>query len=1157
MELKALSTQKIERKEDLTIRPAFPFYSRSRNLQAHLKDLQETLHMVLPDPLPFSDRDSLEKWLEETLPYVVWTQVEFPPDCVSIYFLIKPIQSLPTETFISEMTKRWLLPHEEATILSFKHIHFQFEHYPKQTFFLGEARVLVQNKREATLLAENLPLLKREMVSALKAGRYAKSLLETKALPLDHKMNLIRESFIKLLQKFPEELDESLFERLAFMQAYTLLEFRQERSYDHMGRIILTFFLSRNYVLREVNAFPEKRHMVLRFLPTKLSFPFGKKSVLGLAIAVNLFHKYEFFDEKHVLRAVQKFFPDMRIVTGSTYTSKILSDSVVNLYVELEKKDGSPIFLEERKALKKELQDELKKRIEHLVPSIFMVRNEEDTMRNILMLSREIKSKDDIPQIMISFDQHSQDDLIFTVVLLRVKHETSPSLQDLLKNANPQIRFIPDRIQNVSYINRTIPIEANVFRLQMTKLPSFLRMDFSVNLYLAREEAVKFLTTHLGEVRDYNGGMIVKQGEILTQFKRLFQEVSTRNQELLENFFYSLNPIETQATIALPFLSIFFETFLRLVETEFPRDESYKTEVQKDRDCSLISIRGHSSEFRTCVEEALFEFSKDRLLVTSSLQFEGSYYLSILLSDQDEAKHERFHSLVFETLEDWKKNQKKLQVLKLPYSNFVSLDPRIGGDQESSVITKLLFTGLMRIGKDGKPELSVAESYELSEDHLTYTFKLKKTFWSDGSPVTAQDFVYAWKKMVSPSFSTPFAYVFYPIKNAKLAKEGKVSVDEFGVKALDELTIEIHLENPAPYFLELTANILYCPVNHQLDQKHPNWSKEKSERFICNGPFTQVVPESGVAYSFKKNPKYVKKDEVFFDRILLVKSPEIPTIQMFKDKSIDIIGSGLAPNSVVDIKKYEDQVSFFPSTKVQWCCLNVQHFPFNNLKIRHALSKAIRRDIVMQAYSFKKVPAYTQLPEALTLCKGSDFLLKENEKEARLEFEQGLYELRLKKEDFPIIFISCNYLEVSTAQAIKNQWEKILGVKCVIESFLWKDLFKKLSGKNFEVGVFYWVSWLNDPIYTLQSFKNSKEKVNFSGWQNQSFAHLLDESDHTQDLEKRNRFLYEAEKVLIYEAPVIPVCYSVDWFLKRPNFNLKQSTFNGNIDFAHTFYEKN
>ena len=629
--------------EDLSIRPAFSFYSRSKNLQEHVNIIRKILSQILVEPLPFSDKEGLGKWLDTSIPWISWTEFDSPPDCFSMFFLIKPVISMTSEALVLQLLKQWLLPHEETTVLSFEHMMFFFDLYPTQKLFIAKAKILIKNKKEEELLRQNLPLLKKEMTGMLSSQGYAKSLLETNVLPLDYKVGLIREVLIKLTKRFPEDLDETVFHTLALMQSYTSVEFREQRSYSHLARFVVYMVLIGNYVSRELNVFPEKRHMKILFMPTNLSFPFGIKPVLGLSIGVNFFHKYEFFDEKHVLRSVEKFIPNVRIVAGSFYRITTANNPVTTLYVELEKDDGASFSITERKVLKENLEEELKKRIEHLVPSLFMVRNEEETMRNILMLSREVKSPDDIPQMMVSFDQHSQEDLIFTVVFLRVKKDTTVPLQDLLKDSDDQVFFIQDRIQIVSYLNKKHPIEANVFRLQINKLTSFLRMDFSVNLYLARQKVVAFLTDHLGEIRDYNGGMMLKQGELLSQFKRLFHDVSRRNQELLENFFYSLNPIEAQATIALHSLSLFFELFLKVVEVESPQKKSYLLEFKDDDHATIAVIRASDPQFRINIEEALNKTHiYGRSLITSSLSFEGNHYLSYLYDDQDQNKREIF-----------------------------------------------------------------------------------------------------------------------------------------------------------------------------------------------------------------------------------------------------------------------------------------------------------------------------------------------------------------------------------------------------------------------------------------------------------------------------------------------------------------------------------
>lgn len=1159
MDIKTPSEKKILVVEDLKIRPAFPFYSRAKNLQQHVDTIRGLLSKALPHPLPFSDKTTFEQWIQASVPWISWGEIESPPDCFSMFFLMKPVPSMLSETFISEMIKRWLLPHEETSILSFEHMQILFELYPNQTFFIGEAKILIKNKKQADLMNQNLSLLKKEILSALESGRYARSLLESKALPLDHKINLIRETFIKLIKKFPEDLDETLFHSLATMQSLTTTEFREQRAYSHLARLVVSKLLIRNHLSRELNVFPEKRHMKILYFPTKLSFPFGMKPVLGLCIGLNFFHKYEFFDEKHVLRAAEKFVPNIRVVSGSFYRFITPNNPIVTFYVELEKEDGSLFTLEERKTLKKHLEEELKKRIEHLVPSLFMVRNEEETMRNILMLSRELKRGDDLPQMMVSFDQHSQEDLIFTVVLLRIKKEDSLPLQDLLKEADERVHFISDRIQIVSYLDKEHPIEANVFRLQITKLPSFLRMDFSVNLYLARQEVVSFLTNYLGEIRDYNGGMMLKQGELLSQFKRLFQDVSLRNQELLENFFYSLNPIESQATIALQSLSLFFELFLKVAEQSISQEQPYSVDFEKDDDTVIAVMRADDPQYRGLIEEALSETKiYDRTLISSKLNFEGSYYLSYLYEHSDQKKRELFQEVIVNTLAKWQGDRDKLQVLKLPCYGVVSLDPRIGGDQESSLLIKLLFDGLMRIGDDGKPKLSLAESYTLSEDKKRYIFKIRESYWSNDTRVIAYDFEYAWKKVLSPGFSTPFAYIFYPIKNAKAAKKGEVPLKEVGVKALDEETLIVDLENPAPYFIELTANTLYSPVNHVIDKIHPNWATQRNEDFVCNGPFCQRSHSSHFVFEFAKNNRFWNAQNVKIDRVLFTQVRGKPAIKMFKNNQLNCLGSNLASIDDIGEAEFKEAASFYPLIKVSWECFNVNRFPFNNLNMRLAFSMAVCRKEIIEIFPLpkKRQPAYTPLPNRLTSHMHSDFLIKENPSLAKEYFQEGLKELGLRLEDFPIVYISSTVQDRNVAMTFKRQWERVLGVKCEIELSVWKEHFKKMTSKEYQIGGMNWTSWLRDPIYTLQSFKYADEKVNFTGWEDDRYTKLLDLSDQTIDPEVRKKSLAAAEELLIRNAVVIPVCYDMGWYIKHPHLVLNPSASNGNIDFSQAYFQK-
>lgn len=1151
----------IKAPEDLDICPVFSFYQRNEGVKEHLAKAKRILLQMLPKPMPFKDQKGLEAWLKESLPLFVSTECDPAPSIVTVSFLSKPLCSLPTETFLQEMIKRWLIPHSETTILSFQHMLFYFEHFLKEPFFVAEAKILIKSSKEHDLIKMNLPLLEKEILSAITSGSYAKSILETKALPIDRKSFLVRESLLRLIHRFPDDFDDQILHRFAFAQAYTSDEFKDQRSFPHLTRMITSMYLIRNRMERDLRTLPEKRHMIIRFVQTKLTFVFGQKPVLGMVIGLNFFHQFEFFEEKHILLSVQKFFPHMRLVSGSFHRFQPSQSPIVTIYVELEKEDGSRFFPREVRTLRDHLTDELSKCIEHLVPSLFMVRNEEEIMRNILLLSQELKSVGDLPQMMISFDQHSQEDLIFTVVLLRIKDQNTQSIQELLNEVDPKINFIPDRVQNVRYLDKDHPIEANVFRLQIEKLPIFLRMDFSVNLYLARQEVVTFLNRQLGEIRDYNGGMILKQGELLAQFKRLFQDLSARNQELLENFFYSLNPIESQATIPLNCLSFFFDLFLGLADKEFPKKVDYDLDIEQTDGGKFAVMRAGDPEYRSLIEQSLKKAGiYDRSIVSTNLSFEGSHYLGYYLSSPTNEKSQQFEEAIQSGLQAWLSSRKQVKTLKLATAYKVSsLDPRIGGDLETSVFIKLLFDGLMRRDADGSTVCAVAEHYTVSEDKLRYTFKLRNSFWSDGSPLIAYDFEYAWKKILSPNFSSPFASFFRPILNARKAKMGEVSLDDVGVKAIDDQTLVVDLEYQAPYFIELTAHTLYSPINHRIDEMHPNWSSQSSAEFICNGPFKLKSSRPIYNFEFERNPYYWKNKSVYFDEILVNQANERNSIEMFQHEEVDYLGSPFQSFEGFESLPLLDQMHVLASEKIVWICLNTKQFPFSNANFRRALASVINRNELLKHYRIKNSPAFTALPSQVSQHMNASFLLHEDEEKAKEYLELALEELKIKKEDLPVITVCFGHRSEqreAIAKSIGIQWEKCLGIKYRIENYPWHEYFHRITSGRYQVGLMKWFSWFNDPIYTLDAFKYRDEGVNFSKWENSEFQKLLRLSEKNKDWDTRLSYLAKAEEILIKESPVIPICYEKNYCLKNSDLYIPPESFSvmGNYDFSQASF---
>ena len=188
------------------------------------------------------------------------------------------------------------------------------------------------------------------------------------------------------------------------------------------------------------------------------------------------------------------------------------------------------------------------------------------------------------------------------------------------------------------------------------------------------------------------------------------------------------------------------------------------------------------------------------------------------------------------------------RMLNLSFQNVRSLDPRIGVDYPSSFAVKMLFEGLTRLGLDKNIEPAIAQSWEISEDQTQYTFHLRACTWSNGDPVTAEDFIYTWKKVLDPRFATTAIHNFYPIKNVQAIIQGKQDIDEIGAKAIDSQTLVIDLEHPTPYLLEVLATSAFLPVNSPRElgtprQRHQHKTAEGAAQRIDRIP--RGYPRSG------------------------------------------------------------------------------------------------------------------------------------------------------------------------------------------------------------------------------------------------------------------------------------------------------------------------
>lgn len=1135
------------------IRPYFPQPVEEGALSRHLEMGNEILSRMLPEGFAAFSVEEAQRWISSELPLIQWSNPSSAPESLSIFFLLAPNQEVRAEKVLLDVIRKWLIPEKEVPILGFYNFYFNFPQISSRLFFLAEVKIFVQDGPELSAIQNHLPFLSNELSLSLSSSKYFERFLDTKALVYDQKSTQIQQFLRKLIQRAPKQFDVELFREMSAFFAISNPDFRKFRLPKHITRIVVSHYLMRKNLLHSLSIFPEKRHLEFHFIRSKLHFPFGVKSILGLSIAVGLTDRYEIFEDIHIISAVQKFIPEAHIVQGSYYFHRANHDATKYVYLELEKKDGSKFKQSEIRQLKKELKEELKRRVEKLIPSVFMIRNEEEVMRNILLLSQQLKYLADLPQVMVNFDKQGQNELYFTVLVIRILKKHDPTLKEAFERLPQSFRFISDRVQNVGYVRKKNPKEANVFHICIPKDTSILRTDSSVNFYSARQKVLSIITDALGEVRDYNGGMILKQGELFAQLKQAFAGTADNHQELLENFFFALNPIEAQATSSINSLKILFKLCLESIEKDLRRRDAYILKIVTRKNLVFAILRTKDRSVEAIVQEELNQldnFSKS--LIQTKVNFQGTLLQGFIYEAAEPHRHKQFQAHLKKAVDRWASKIINLQELRLSFLDIPSaLDPRLGGDDISSTLMKLLFEGLTRISNGSHPSLAIAKSIDISADQKRYTFKLRNSYWSNQTPLVAHDFEYAWKKILSPSFYTPFAYFFYPIKNAKAAKEGKVELDQIGVKAIDEMTLVVDLETPTPEFLELTAHALYSPINQKIETLHPNWSSQSGEEFyVCNGPFRLKNSLQNGGCELVKNQTYWDHRSVKLDRVLISKNNAETAYEMYKKDELEWIGRPMHPWEQL-FKKGDGDVLFENPLMVNWCVFNTQRFPFDNLKMRQAFRFAIDRKKIVKQLSDKSIPSISPLPYHHSQIRNEGLLTEDKKLAVRL-FEESLRELGLTRKGFPLLTLIAPTKSLSTLyKSLIKQWEDALGIACRLEEYDFNVLFSKMVTGDYQLGMIAWKAWINDPTYTLNTFQFRGNKINFSRWEHPKFQELLEIAKREVVSEKRLELLKQAEIVLIEECPVLPI--NTVMYTNMHKKRLKDAFLSetGNIDFKN------
>ncbi|PIE91765.1 peptide ABC transporter substrate-binding protein [Bacillus fungorum] len=486
------------------------------------------------------------------------------------------------------------------------------------------------------------------------------------------------------------------------------------------------------------------------------------------------------------------------------------------------------------------------------------------------------------------------------------------------------------------------------------------------------------------------------------------------------------------------------------------------------------------------------------------------------------------------------KNETK-QSIQLPYiAEIPTMDVTKATDGESMNVMKNVFEGLYTLGEGNKLIPAVAESYEVSEDKKTYTFHLRDSKWSNGTPVTAADFVFSWKRAVNPNTAAEYAFLFFDIKNAKRINSKELPVNQLGVKAIDDKTLEVQLEQPVPYFIDLTTFATFLPINEKYFESQGKQYGLEENQLVYNGAFTLDNWKHEQSFQLKKNPNYwdaktVKLDEINFD-IVKDKSTEI---NLYESGQIDRVG---LTGEFVD--KYRNSPDFKerPEVTMQFLRMNQKNEVLKNKHVRLAISQAMnKKAFVDTVLNNGSLPADGFIPADFAKgAEGKDFrkengnLVKDDVNAAKENWKKARQEL--KKEQITLeLLTSDNAIAKKNAEYLKGELEKNLeGLTINVKPQPRKQQIQLLLNSDYDLGVDVWGPDIPDPITFLDLFTTTSS-YNFDKYSNKAYDELIHQvkTNLAGDEKARWEAMKQAEKILLEDGAVAPFYQPGRSYLQR------------------------
>lgn len=460
------------------------------------------------------------------------------------------------------------------------------------------------------------------------------------------------------------------------------------------------------------------------------------------------------------------------------------------------------------------------------------------------------------------------------------------------------------------------------------------------------------------------------------------------------------------------------------------------------------------------------------------------------------------------------------------------LDPQNITAYTDTNIAYALFEGLTWIDPDtSQPVPAAASGWNKSPDGLVYTFHLRPDArWSDGDPVTADDFVYSFRRILLPAFASIYSYMLWPIRNAEAFNNGRITdFSLVGAKALDPATLQITLERPVPYLPALASHTTWLPVQRKtierfgpIERKGTLWTR--AGNLVGNGPFilTEWTPNSRIAVA--RNPRYWDAAHCRLAGMQFYPMEDAVTEEVaFRSGQLHVTYT--LPISKIPAYRAEtpSRIRIEPILASNYLYFNTTRPPLDNVKLRRALSMAIDREaIAKDVYKGALPPAHSLTPPN---CAGytSEAAVPSDFEGARRLLSEAGYPGGKGLPVFEVQAFTDNASQRAMV-AVQAMWLRELGVRITIAPVEQKTLFQNEQSLNYTIGMCGWIADYADPNTFLQTCVTGNG-CNYSGWGSPVFDRLIDESTRTPDRSRRFALFQRAEALMLAEAPLAPMTY--------------------------------